>query len=126
MKMLYDRAGSNPGLLPRYLLLFGDASFDNKNRLPSNTNFVLSYESLNSLSPGSSYISDDFFCMLDNSEGDWDYVNGTVDIGVGRFPVKTSAEAEAVVKKTISYASPDPVAISATCQDQSGSAFGDW
>jgi hypothetical protein len=40
--------------------------------------------------------------------------------------VKTSFEAESVVKKIISYASPDPAATSASCTDQSGSAFGDW
>ncbi len=128
MKMFYDRAGSDPNLLPKYLLLFGDASYDNKNRLPSNTNYVLSYQSQNSLSPGSSYISDDFFCMLDDPEGDWDNTNGIVDIGVGRLPVKSTAEAEAVVSKIISYASPDPTATttSSACLDQAGSAFGDW
>jgi hypothetical protein len=125
MKMFYDRSTSAADL-PRFLLLMGDASYDNKSRVPSNTNFVLSYQSQNSLSPGSSYISDDFFGMLDDNEGDWDNVSGIMDIGVGRLPVKTSAEAETMVKKTISYASPDPAATSATCVDQSGSAFGDW
>ncbi len=125
MKMFYDRSVSSADL-PKYLLFMGDVSYDNKNRVPSNTNFVISYQSLNSLSPGSSYISDDFFCMLDNNEGDWDNVNGIVDIGVGRLPAKTPAEADAMVKKIISYASPDPTVVSAVCQDQTGSAFGDW
>ena len=32
----------------QYLLLFGDASYDPKNRIPNNTNFILSYQSGNS------------------------------------------------------------------------------
>src|SRR5207245_2615066 len=34
MKMFYDRGFI--GNLPKYLLLMGDASYDNKNRLPAN------------------------------------------------------------------------------------------
>ncbi|HRH66013.1 MAG TPA: C25 family cysteine peptidase, partial [Bacteroidia bacterium] len=41
VKMFYDRAYS-PGDLPRYLLILGDASYDNKTRISSNTNFVTS------------------------------------------------------------------------------------
>ena len=38
-KMLYDQ--DHP---LRYLLLFGDASYDPKNRLSNNTNYIVSYQ----------------------------------------------------------------------------------
>ncbi|HET6245981.1 MAG: type IX secretion system sortase PorU [Bacteroidetes bacterium] len=105
MKMIYDRA-ANQNELPKYLLLFGDGSFDNKGKGFSNTNFILSYQSLNSLAPTSSYVSDDFFGLLDDDEGDWLTSNELVDIGIGRFPVKSVAEAQNVVKKVKSYYEP--------------------
>ena len=42
-KMLYDQ--DHP---LRYLLLFGDASYDPKNRLSNNSNYIVSYQSSNS------------------------------------------------------------------------------
>ncbi len=127
MKMFYDRSISTFDL-PQYLLLMGDASYDNKDRLPSNTNYVLSYESKESLVWISSYISDDFFGFLDENEGQWNPSdNDLLDIGVGRLPVKSPAEAAAVVKKIITYASPDPAVLSTVqCQQQGNSVFGDW
>ena len=126
MKMFYDRALTTD--LPKYLLLMGDASYDNKNRLSANTNFVPSYQSKNSLVFISSYISDDFFGLLDDSEGIWsDTDPDLVDIGIGRLPVKTSSEAATMVKKIISYASPDPASVNtAQCNQQEGSVYGDW
>lgn len=126
MKMFYDRASLSSDY-PKYLLLMGDASYDNKNRLPSNTNFILSYQSENSLSTTSSYISDDFFGLLDDSEGQWNTNdNDLLDISVGRLPVKTPSEASGVVNKIITYASADPSVSTVSCNDQSGSVFGDW
>ena len=55
MKMLYDQAAV-PEDVPKYLLLFGDGSYDNKNRLTGNTNFIPSYQSVNSLALISSYV----------------------------------------------------------------------
>lgn len=104
MRMLYERNLSG-GTLPRYLLLFGDGSYDNKYRLASNTNYVVTYQSDNSLDPTNTYISDDFFGFLDSTEGYWpDNISSLLDIGIGRFPVKSAAEADAVTNKTIRYA----------------------
>ncbi|MCX6291432.1 MAG: type IX secretion system sortase PorU [Bacteroidetes bacterium] len=127
MKMFYDRSTSTLDL-PKYLLLMGDASYDNKSRSSANTNFILSYESKESLVWISSYISDDFFTLLDDNEGQWDPGdNDMPDIAVGRLPVKTPAEAAAVVKKIITYGSSDPASANVNqCQDESGSVFGDW
>ena len=102
IKMFYDRAGSDTSLLPKYLLLFGDASYDNKNRLSGNTNYVTSYQSAGSINLTQSYISDDFFGLLDDNEGTW--TSGEiVDISIGRLPVKTVTEAQSAVNKIKHY-----------------------
>lgn len=103
-KMFYDRA-VNDEEMPKYLLLFGDASYDFKDRFGGNTNFVVSYESPNSLEPVKSYVSDDFMALLDDDEGNWPNIGvlDKVDLGVGRIPSKSLQEAEAVVNKIYSY-----------------------
>lgn len=91
----------------KYLLLFGDGSYDYKDRVENNTNFVPIYESRESLHPIQSYSSDDYFGFLEDSEGEWlESTQGdhTLEIGVGRLPVKTLEEATNVVSKLISYA----------------------
>lgn len=105
LKMLYDRAlASNITQdLPKYLLLFGRGSYDNRNLLTtSSESLVLSYQSDESLHYVSSYTSDDYFGLLDNSEGA-DVLNQKMDIGVGRFTVITEQQATDVVNKTINY-----------------------
>jgi hypothetical protein len=90
----------------KYLLLFGRGSYDYKNTITGNTNFVPIYESRNSLHPLDTYASDDYFGFLEDEEGDWLEVSGgnhTMDIGVGRLPVSTSKEAATVVNKLLNY-----------------------
>ena len=125
MRMLYERNLSG-GVLPRYLLLFGDGSYDNKYRLVGNTNYVVTYQSDNSLDPTSTYVSDDFFGFLDSTEGYWtENALFLLDIGIGRFPVKTTTEAEAVVTKTINYALNGSNGNLSNC-DAGNSGFGEW
>ena len=105
-KFLFDQS---PGTL-KALLLFGKCSYDYKDRLQNNTNFVPTYESRNSLHPLQTYSSDDYFSFLENNEGDWQESPAkmhTLDIGVGRLPVTTVDQARAVVDKIIRYES-DP------------------
>jgi len=128
VKMFYDRA-TNADEMPKYLLLFGDGSFDNKNRIENNTNFIPTYESSNSLQPTASYVTDDYYGLLDNSEGQ--NADGTVDIGIGRFPVKSVEEAQNAVNKSIIYLSKQNLLLnnqSGTCSVFSGniSNYGDW
>ncbi|HFB62318.1 MAG TPA: type IX secretion system sortase PorU, partial [Bacteroidetes bacterium] len=104
VKHIYDR--SDPGQELRYLLLFGDASFDYKNRLPDNTNFVPCWEAVSSLNTISSVASDDYFGYLDDGEGV--SYSDRVDIGIGRFPVDTPEEAKEAVDKTIRYDTDTP------------------
>ncbi len=95
----------------RYVLLFGDASYDYKSRVANNTNLVPTYESYQSLHPIFSFSSDDYFGFMNDQEGDWPENSAgdhTMDVSVGRLPVRTVREAEAVVSKLIRYAqSPD-------------------
>jgi hypothetical protein len=89
------------------VLLFGKGSFDYKNRIDNNTNFVPIYSSRSSLHPITSYSSDDYYGFMDDHEGEWvESSNGDhmMDIGVGRLPVKSLEEAKIVVDKLIRYA----------------------
>lgn len=88
------------------LLLFGRGSYDYKNRVFNNTNFVPIYESRNSLEPLATYSSDDYYGFLEDNEGEWVEEYGkdhTLDIGVGRLPVSTEEQATVVVDKLIAY-----------------------
>ncbi|RYD52270.1 MAG: type IX secretion system sortase PorU [Sphingobacteriales bacterium] len=106
-RFFYDRAGTDSTRMPRFLLLFGDASFDYKDRVPSNTNYVPVYESSESNVVLDAYTTDDYFGFLDAGESaEGSNVYNVLDIGVGRLPVKTPAEAKVVVDKILHYKSP--------------------
>lgn len=106
MKMLYDRAAEEKDK-PRYLLLFGDCAWDNRmlssawsNKSPND--FLLCYESENSVSDVRCYIMEDYFGLLDDGEGA-NLLRDKTDLGIGRFPVQNQSQAEALVNKTIAY-----------------------
>ena len=107
VKMYWDKFGTTSDK-PRYLLLFGDASFDYKNRLLNNTSLVPAWQNNFSLDPLSTYTSDDFFGFLDDNE---DINSGTVtnllDIGIGRIPARNPAEAKNFTDKLKAYYSPE-------------------
>lgn len=129
VKMFYDRAVV-PADIPKYLLLFGDGSYDNKRRFSNNTNFIPTYQSYNSTVPTASYVSDDFYGLLDNNEGYWaESDNDAVDIGIGRLPVKTRTEAQTAVNKILAYNKtgvPSTVSNNSSCSQTRNSPFGDW
>ena len=108
-KMLYDQ-----DYPLRYLLLFGDASYDPKNRLSNNSNYILSYQSSNSTNELYSYVTDDYFALLDEEESISSNATNIpfLDIGVGRFPVQTVEEAKNAVDKVIAYSASE--------------SYGDW
>ncbi len=104
VKMYYDKANQNGTKKPRFLLLFGTGSFDPKNRITSNSNLVPVYETVNSLDPLISHVSDDFFALLDDAD-DINLVSpaSLLDIGIGRIPARNSDEAAIMVNKIIHY-----------------------
>jgi hypothetical protein len=107
MKMLYTRA-ADESEMPRYLLLFGKGTNDNRPGNPSGLNFIPTFQSRNSIHPVLSFVSDDFFGLLDEGEGELpggNNLQGLLDIGVGRLPVTTPEQANAVVNKIIGYES---------------------
>ncbi len=107
VKMYYDKAAADSIKRPKYLLLFGDASFDYKNRLKNNSNIVPAYESVVSLDPLSTYTSDDFFGFLEDTEDiNSTAITNVLDIGIGRIPAQTPAQAKAMVDKIFAYTDP--------------------
>ncbi len=104
MKMLYDRASSAVDA-PKYLLLFGDCLADNRlitSPQSSPDDYLLCYESDNSVNSIYSYVLEDYYGFLDDAEGK-NFLREKVDIGVGRIPVRSISEADIVVNKTIAY-----------------------
>ncbi len=95
IKMFYDR---NDGL--KYVLLFGDGSYDNRSLKSVTKNFIPTYQSENSLSPVGSFVTDDYFVILDANESVYD---GSVDLGIGRIPATTTFTAQLVVDKVKRY-----------------------
>jgi len=118
VKMFYDRAGTDTTQMPRNLLLFGGASYDYKNRIANNSNYVPTFESQESMDPINSYAGDDFFSFLDNNENiENTGIYNAMDVGVGRLPVDNVSDANAAVNKVMIYKSPaslGPWRISAT------------
>lgn len=115
----------------KYVLLFGGTSYDFKQRILNNTHRIPSYQSYtsNALSAdgeANSYVTDDFFTMLDNTDEimvvndfytyDSD-LSSQMDIAVGRFPAHDLSEAKLLVDKTLAYHEKQP---------NQGSSFGDW
>ncbi|MEE2954179.1 MAG: type IX secretion system sortase PorU [Bacteroidota bacterium] len=94
----------------KYVLLFGDGSYDPKDRIQNNTNYIPTFQSLNSTNPTITYVTDDFFALLDDDEGL--FHDDLVDIGIGRMPVQSLTEAHQMVDKIEAYYSSD--------------SFGDW
>ena len=88
----------------RYLLLFGDASFDYKNR-NGIVNFVPTYEAVQASDILTSVVTDDYFCFMDDDEGA--LANSAPDIGAGRFPVSTVEQATQMVSKVENYLASD-------------------
>ncbi|WP_053977326.1 type IX secretion system sortase PorU [Mangrovimonas xylaniphaga] len=110
MRYVYNNA-STPENRVKYLCLFGDGSYDYKDRLSGNTNIVPPWLSYNSFSLTSSFVSDDFYGMMDSNEGNMTASN-LLDIAVGRILAETPQRATEMVDKIESY--------------HKSSSFGNW
>ena len=90
----------------KYLCLFGDTSFDYQNRTRANDMVVPTYHALNSFSLTNSYMSDDFFTMMDVGEGLLSS-SDKMDLAVGRMVFSNSIQATVAVDKVIAYEAPE-------------------
>ncbi len=97
----------------RYLLLFGDGSYDYKGIVKDIPveNFIPVYETDESLDPIEGFPSDDFYALLGDNEGVG--LKGGLDVYVGRLPAKNMEDAKVLVDKIIHY-------------DTSPATLGDW
>ncbi|MFT3687427.1 MAG: type IX secretion system sortase PorU [Phycisphaerales bacterium] len=116
VKYVYFNASSSDKKV-KYLNIFGDASYDFKDRVANNTNIVPIYQALNSYTEGEgSFASDDFYASMDDNEGLLDYgdspTNGEMsytynirkpDIAIGRMIISTTQQAEEMINKVVEY-----------------------
>ena len=112
-KFLYDRDVEGKF---KYALFLGDGTFDMRGLIKEgvvNKNFVPAYQTDESLYEIQSYTSDDYFALLDDNEGLWEWIGGDeyagmerLDIGIGRFPVQTLTEANNIIEKIKKYENP--------------------
>ncbi|MDG1697359.1 MAG: type IX secretion system sortase PorU [Polaribacter sp.] len=86
----------------KYVCFFGDASYDYKDRLSGNNNIVPVKLSEKSFNLATSYVTDDFFVMLDPDEGTMSSSH-TIDVASSRIPVSTIVQAKDVVDKILTY-----------------------
>lgn len=101
MRMLYGRSDGD-NLSPKYLLLYGDGSYDNLGVNSSTKSKIVTYQSDQSFDQTKSYVTDDFFGFLDDSEGNSEEYD-KLDIGIGRFVINNIKEAEVANEKVKAY-----------------------
>ena len=110
VRHLYTNA-STSGTRIKYVALFGDSSYDYKNRIIGNNNIMPAVESFESFNLATSYVTDDYYGMMDDTDGDLKTTD-LQDVATGRFPISTVSEATIVIDKILSY--------------YATSSFGDW
>ncbi|AWM13176.1 peptidase C25 [Flavobacterium sediminis] len=112
IRYVYDNASSAANRV-KYVNLFGDASYDYKDRISNNNNIVPVFHGFNpntsevnnssNFSLYSSFMSDDFYGLMDNGEGQMLSGYDGIDIAVGRMLVSSVAQAQEMVTKLIQY-----------------------
>jgi len=101
VRFLYQTATSEENRI-RYVCLFGDASFDFKDRISDNNNIVPAFQSYESFNLATSYVTDDYFGMMDALEGNLSPAD-MQDVATGRFPVSSLNEARELIDKILNY-----------------------
>jgi hypothetical protein len=129
-KMFFERGMINPVNRIRNLLLFGDGTYDPKNRVANNNYFVPTYQVENSENHIAALVTDDYFGLL--SDSDAIAASDMLDIGVGRLLVTDQTTAKQQVDKIEHYLKNGSQLFagsgaSCCCGDgDSNSTFGDW
>lgn len=102
LKMFYDR-----GERDKTILLFGDGCFDNRGILKNgNTtvnNYIITYQGGDKYIESDSYVSDDYFCYLDEQNDALSNDKRNMDYSIGRFPVSNIDQAKNMVDKVDKY-----------------------
>ncbi|MDR1652291.1 MAG: type IX secretion system sortase PorU [Prevotellaceae bacterium] len=103
MRMHYHR--DSAAHKQKYLLLIGRGSYDNRGLLQqtAGNNLLLTYQANNSGHKVSSFVTDDYIGMMTDDAEDINIPANRLDIAVGRFPITTREQAQAIVDKTIEY-----------------------
>ena len=113
IRYVYENA-SNASNRVKYVNLFGDASYDYKNRVVNNSNIVPIFHGFNpnvseanntsNMSLIATFISDDFYGLMDVGEGRMlpSEPDG-IDIAVGRMLVNNLQQAREMVDKVVKY-----------------------
>ena len=103
LRMFKKRAEAGDGTTcPRWLLIFGCGTFDNKDLLGHHLPQVLACQSETSFTTeGPSYCTDDFFGYLD--DGETGAQNESLEVGIGRLPAHSQDEADHYVDKIRRY-----------------------
>ena len=101
IKHIYS-TNSSPDKKLKFVCFFGDSTFDYKDRIPGNNNIVPVKLAFDSFNLANSYVTDDYFVMLDDNEGNM-FSSHTVDVASSRIPVSTVSQAKDVVDKILSY-----------------------
>lgn len=114
IKMLYDRASSTDDM-PRYLLLFGPCTYDNRMitsewKRQNPNDYLLAYEKsrtdniVGSYGIGTlnDYVTDDYYGYLDDNEGN-NILTEKLDLAIGRFPCTDENEANTLTNNTLAY-----------------------
>ena len=101
IKYIFDN-NSVPERKLKYVCFFGDATYDYKDRIPDNNNIVPVYQSDQSFSLAFSYVTDDFFAMMEDNEGTMS-PSHSIDLATGRIPVTSIQQATEVVDKILNY-----------------------
>lgn len=130
-KMFYDRSATQTGPELKYLCLFGDGTYDPKNRVANNNNFVPTFQ-FDRNNTSEDHIgmmpTDDYFGILDDNEA----INSSdlIDIGVGRMLVSDLQMGKELVDKVEHYMRNGSGIYSTSntncSSDIYSSTFGDW
>lgn len=131
IRMIYSRNVA-AGKQVKYVVLVGDGSYNNINRnVSNNSNLIPTYQTFNSWSFLSSTASDDFYGLMDASEGFSAEGVGVIDIGVGRLTCRNLSEVTNVINKIENYYRKDPdfkiqESTPDNCNQLNGTPLGDW
>lgn len=107
---------NSPSGTLKYIFILGDSSYDFRGRMVPGSDVVPAYQSEESGSLESSFVTDDFFGMTAPASSTT-ITQNYPDIPVGRLPAATLSEAKLLIDKTLAYNN--------ALQGQS-TPFGEW